>query len=73
MIEKTLEKKIAREIRRIRFDLDLTQIEFCELFNATDPPHLTLQQALLSAYERCRANPPAVMLEKIRELKNHTN
>jgi len=61
-------KAVAEEIRRIRADLGLTQEQFCDLFNLSEPPAGTLTQGALSLYESGAQTPLADKLLKIQAL-----
>ncbi len=63
-----IKKKIGYEIRNIRVRLDLTQQQFTELFNETDPKMIKITQADVSRYELAQVSIPAEKLEKFRSL-----
>ena len=63
-----IKKKIGCEIRNIRVKLNLTQKQFTELFNETDPKMIKTTQADVSRYELAQVSIPAEKLEKFRSL-----
>jgi transcriptional regulator with XRE-family HTH domain len=63
-----IKKKIGYEIRNIRVKLNLTQKQFTELFNETDPKMIKVTQADVSRYELAQVSIPAEKLEKFRSL-----
>ncbi len=52
-------KSIAIELREIRTELGLTQTEFAEEFNSTEPLYITTTRADVSRYELGITDPPA--------------
>jgi len=63
-----IKKKIGYEIRLIRLKLSLTQKQFTEMFNETDPKMIKVTQADISRYELAQVSIPAEKLEKFRSL-----
>ena len=59
---------IAEKIKNTRLSMNLTQRQFCALFNARPPKELNLKQSLLSRYESGEVTPPADKYNKILEL-----
>jgi len=68
-----IKKKIGYEIRLIRLKLGLTQKQFTELFNETDPKMIKVTQADISRYELAQVSIPAEKLEKFRSLWKESN